>query len=120
MIVVDERFHSDPDPHGLAPGERVTAERPDTARLDGRLIADLLTHDAGLAMQALEAGRTMAAVGLSPERLKRMATTEELWPTPPDIWPDMDYAEQRSRAQRLQEIEAFQAGEAVAHPRPGP
>ena len=36
-----------------------------------------------------------------------MARDEEQLADPPAIWPDMPYAEQRSRAQRLQEIEAF-------------
>ena len=36
-----------------------------------------------------------------------MARHEESLAEPPTIWPDMPYAEQRSRAQRLQEIEAF-------------
>ena len=49
----------------------------------------------------------MAEVGLTPERLRQMAQHEELLAEPPDIWPDMPYAEQQSRAQRLQEIEAF-------------
>ena len=66
-----------------------------------------LTHDARLAIQAVEAGKTMAQVGLSPERLRQMAQDEERLAEPPAIWPDMPYAEQRSRAQRLQEIEAF-------------
>ena len=49
----------------------------------------------------------MAEVGLTPERLRQMAQDEERLADPPDIWPDMPYAEQRTRAQRLQEIEAF-------------
>ena len=49
----------------------------------------------------------MAEVGLTPERLRQMAQDEERLAEPPAIWPDMPYAEQRSRAQRLQEIEAF-------------
>ena len=49
----------------------------------------------------------MAAVGLTPERLRRMARTEEALAEPPAIWPGMPYAEQQRCAKRLQEIEAF-------------
>ena len=90
------------------PLERVTAERQATAQREGGLVADLLTHDAGRAIRAVEAGKSMAEIGLGPERLRLMAQTEERLADPPNIWPDMPYAEQRTRAQRLQEIEAFE------------
>ena len=68
---------------------------------------DALAADAGTAIRAVEAGKTMAEVGLTPERLRRMAQPEEALAEPPAIWPDMPYAEQQRCAQRLQEIEAF-------------
>src|SRR4051794_40101469 len=58
-------------------------------------------------MQAIEEGKTMVEIGLSPERLRQMAQDEERLAEPPSIWPDMPYPEQRTRAQRLAEIEAF-------------
>ena len=58
-------------------------------------------------MEAVEAGKTMAEIGLSPERLREMAKDELLLAVPPNIWPDMPYAEQQTRAKRLKEIEAF-------------
>ena len=71
MIVVDERFHPTLIRMASLQASRVIADRPTLPRLDGGLIADLLTHDAGLALKTLAAGRTMASAGLSPERLKQ-------------------------------------------------
>ena len=106
LAVVDERFHATMVRTPSLPLERVTAERQATAQREGGLVADLLTHDAGRAIRAVEAGKSMAEIGLGPERLRLMAQTEERLADPPNIWPDMPYAEQRTRARRLQEIEA--------------
>ena len=103
-MVVDERFHTTLLRPVSLPLERVTTQR--VPPIDGGHYRQL-THDARLAIQAVEDGKTMAEIGLSPERLRQMAQDEERLAEPPAIWPDMPYAEQRSRAQRLQEIEAF-------------
>ena len=105
LVVVDERFHTTliGKPSSL-PLERVTAQR--VPPKDGGHFRQL-SADARRAVQAIESGKTMAEIGLTPERLREMARDEERMAEPPTIWPDMPYAEQRSRAQRLAEIEAF-------------
>jgi hypothetical protein len=105
LVVVDERFHTTliGKPSSL-PLERVTAQR--VPPKDGGHFRQLST-DARRAVQAIESGKTMVEIGLTPERLREMARDEERMAEPPTIWPDMPYAEQRSRAQRLAEIEAF-------------
>ena len=85
----------------------MTAERPYRFGEMAADAVDALAADAGTAIRAVEAGKTMAEIGLTPERLRKMAQHEERLAEPPAIWPDMPYAEQQSRAQRLQEIEAF-------------
>ena len=107
LAVVDERFHTTLLRPVSLPLERVTADRPYRFGEVAAEAVDALAADAGTAIRAVEAGKTMVEVGLTPERLRRMAQTEEKLAEPPAIWPDMPYAEQRSRAQRLQEIEAF-------------
>ena len=106
LVVVDERFHttliSSPTPSLQL--DRVAARR--VPPKDGGHFRQL-SEDARRAIRAIEAGKTMAEVGLTPERLRQMAQDEELLADPPGIWPDMPYAEQRTRAQRLKEIEAF-------------
>ena len=107
LTVVDERFHATLIRTPSMPLERVTSHRP---YCYGKVTADAvdaLAADAGTAIRAVEAGKTMAAVGLTPERLRRMARTEEALAEPPAIWPGMPYAEQQRCAKRLQEIEAF-------------
>ena len=107
LAVVDERFYATLIRERSMPLERVTSHRP---YCYGKVTADAvdaLAADAGTAIRAVEAGKTMAAVGLTPERLRRMARTEEALAEPPAIWPGMPYAEQQRCAKRLQEIEAF-------------
>jgi hypothetical protein len=104
LVIVDERFHGPlirPQP---LPLERITAQR--SLPKDGGHFRQL-SQDARVAAQAVEAGKTMAQVGLTPDRLRQMAQDEERLAEPPNIWPDMPYAEQRTRAQQLAEIEAF-------------
>jgi hypothetical protein len=107
LAVVDERFHATLVRTPSLPFGRVTAERPAPDRAEGWLVAELMAHDAGRAIRAVESGKSMASIDLSPERLRLMARTEEELADPPSIWPDMPYAEQQTRARRLQEIEAF-------------
>lgn len=106
LAVLDERFHTSLLRTASLPLERVGAQRPSTPGVDDIIVADL-THDARVALGALEAGKTMAEAGLDPDRLRLMARYEERLADPPAIWPDLPYAEQQTRARRLQEIEAF-------------
>jgi hypothetical protein len=107
LAVVDERFHTTLLRPVSLPLERVTAHRPYRFGVVAADAVDALAADADTAIRAVESGRTMAQVGLTPERLRRMAQHEEKLAEPPAIWPDMPYTEQQSRAKQLQEIEAF-------------
>ena len=106
LVVADERFFPTLIRTASLPLERVTSQRPATPGIDDAIVADL-THDAGAAIRAVEGGKTMAEIGLDPDRLRQMARYEEQLADPPNIWPDMPYAEQQSHARVLQENEAF-------------
>ena len=118
LVVVDERFHTTliRTPTSL-PLERVTAQR--VPPKDGGHFRQL-SADARRAMQAVEAGKTMAEIGLTPERLREMAQDEERLAEPPNIWPDMPYAEQRTPRAAAAGDRGVPAGEAVARAGPGP
>ena len=60
LAVVDERFHTALIRTPSLSLGRVTAERPAPDRAEGWLVAELLKHDAGMAIRAVQAGRTMA------------------------------------------------------------
>ena len=104
LAVVDERFHGTLLRSASLSLERVIAPRVHP-RSEGHFRQ--LSKDARTAIKAVEDGRSMAAIGLSPERLRQMAQDEERLAEAPAIWPDQPYAEQRARAARLKEIEAF-------------
>ena len=70
LVVVDERFFSTLIRATSLPLERVTSQRPATPGIDDAIVADL-THDAGVAIRAVEAGKTMAEAGLTPDRLQK-------------------------------------------------
>ena len=74
LVVVDERFHTTLLRPVSLPLERVTTQR--VPPIDGGHFRQL-THDAKLAIQAVADGKTMAQIGLSPERLRQMAQDEE-------------------------------------------
>ncbi len=107
LAIVDERFHATLLRPVSLLLERVTAHRPYRFGVVAADAVDALAADAGTAMRAVENGLTMNQVGLTPERLRRMAQHEEMLAEPPAIWPDLPYAEQQNRARLLQEIEAF-------------
>ena len=79
LVVVDERFHTTLIRPASLPLERVTTQRRATPGIDGAIVADL-THDAGMAIQAVEAGKTMARSGSA-------RTAAEDGPGRGDGWP---------------------------------
>ena len=105
-VIIDERFHTSLTRTADLPFSRITAQRLSTPGIADAKVADL-THDAKVAMNALEAGQTMAGAGLTPDRLRQMAQLEIALADPPAIWPSLSYVEQQRRAARLREIEAF-------------
>ena len=105
-VIIDERFHTNLIRTADLPLSRITAQRLSTPGIADAKVADL-THDAKVAMNALEAGQTMAGAGLMPARLRQMAQLEIALADPPVIWPSLSYVEQQRRAARLREIEAF-------------
>jgi hypothetical protein len=74
LVVVDERSHATLLRPVSLPLERVKAAR-DGGPFGGHYRQ--LTHASRLAIQAVEDGKTMAEIGLSPERLREMAQDEE-------------------------------------------
>ena len=107
LVVVDERFHGTLIRAQSLPLERVTADRPYRFGKVPAEAVDALAADAGTAIRALKAAKTMAEVGLTPERLCKMAQHEEMLAEAPKIWPNQPYRVQQAHAQQLQEIEAF-------------
>jgi hypothetical protein len=104
LVIIDERFHTTVVAHTDLPLSRVASPRP--IPLGGGHFRQL-SADAARAIAAVEAGKTMAEIGLSPERLKEMAKDEVRLADPPTIKPGMDYVEQQRRARKLKETECF-------------
>ena len=102
LVIVDEKFHDALARERSLPLAEVILQQPARPGFSDRVMADL-AHDVHVAMQAVEAGRSMTAVGLTSKRLQFMAQLEEKLADVPEIWPDQPYHDQQDYARQLRE-----------------
>lgn len=106
LIVVDERFWPELAQTRSLPVERLDAPRSETRMIPAEVVAEHL-HAAAAVKRALLEGRPVQTSGIAADELREMAKRELQLAASPTIRPGLSLAEQKNRATRLAEAEAF-------------